>query len=212
MSPQIPRVIPGHGRRQTSSPTWAVRTVSPIESTTSMSWPSAGKPSATGLIGSVSTVVRKQAPTSVPPLMFTIGTRAPPTRSKSHMYGSGFHGSPVVQNARSDERFARGSPFGISARTSVGERPSIVTCSDSTSRQRRSSGQSGAPSAKTIVAPTAPPPTTVHGPMIQPMSVAKWMRSPRLTSSWYATSRAIETRKPPCTCSAPFGRPVVPDV
>ena len=84
--------------------------------------------------------------------------------------------------------------------------------SDSTRRHSRSPGQSGAPSAKTIVAPFAPPPTTVHGPMIQPMSVAKWMRSPALTSVWYAVSRAIETRKPPCTCSAPFGFPVVPDV
>ena len=50
-------------------------------------------------------------------------------------------------------------------------------CSDSTSCQSRSCGQSGAPSAKTSVAPSAPPPTTVHGPMIQPMSVTKWMRS-----------------------------------
>ena len=149
-----------------------------------MSWPSAGKPSATGLIGSVMHVVRKHAPTSVPPEMFTIGARAPPTCSNSQRYGSGFHGSPVVQNVCSDDRSAAGSPFGISARTSVGERPSIVTRSDSTSRQSRSSGQSGAPSAKTTVAPTAPPPTTVHGPMIQPMSVAKWMRSPGLTSLW----------------------------
>src|SRR6266508_1189192 len=62
------------------------------------------------------------------------------------------------------------------------------------------------------VAPHAPPPTTVQGPMIQPMSVAKWIRSPGLTFVWYATSRAIDTRKPPCTCSAPFGLPVVPEV
>ena len=91
---------------------------------------------------------------------------------------------------------------------SVGETPSIVTRSDSTSFQRRSCGQSGAPSAYTTAAPAAPQPTTVHGPMIQPMSVAKWTRSPALMSDWYAASRAIETRKPPCTCSAPFGRPV----
>ena len=49
-----------------------------------------------------------------------------------------------------------GSPCGISARTSVGERPSIVTRSDSTSFHSRSCGQSGAPSAKTTVAPSAP--------------------------------------------------------
>src|SRR4051794_38109006 len=95
---QSPRVMPGHGRRHTSSPT-APRTDAPSASTTSMSCPSAGKPSATGLIGSVMHVDRKQAPTSVPPLMFTIGTRDSPTVSNNHMYGSGFHGSPVVQNA-----------------------------------------------------------------------------------------------------------------
>ena len=129
-----------------------------------MSSPSAGKPSETGLIGSVIATERKQAPTSVPPDRFTIGTRPRPTRSCSHRYGSGFHGSPVVAIACSEERSPSGSPFGMSARISVGETPSIVTRSASTVRQSRSSGQSGAPSAKTIDAPTAPPPTTVHGP------------------------------------------------
>ena len=79
--------------------------------------------------------------------MLTIGIRPPPaTCSFSQSYGPAFHGSPVVVTARSDERSASGSPFGISARTSVGETPSIVTRSSSTSRQSRSSGQSGAPS------------------------------------------------------------------
>src|SRR3954469_7851594 len=112
-----------------------------------MSWPSAGKPSATGLIGSVTHVVRKQAPTSVPPEQFTIGVVPPPTCSKSQLYGSLFHGSPVVHIDLSDDRSDSGSPFGISARTSVGEMPSIVTRSDSTSFQIRSAGKSGAPSA-----------------------------------------------------------------
>src|ERR1700747_2672724 len=105
----MPRVIPGHGRRQTSSPT-SPRTELPSASTTSMSSPSAGKPSATGLIGSVMAVVRKHAPTSVPPEMFTIGTRAPPTFSKSHMYGSGFTGSPVVEIAPRGEGRPRLAP------------------------------------------------------------------------------------------------------
>ena len=48
--------------------------------------------------------------------------------------------------------------------------------------------------------------------MIQPMSVAKWTTSPSCRSAWYAVSRAIDTRKPPCTCTTPFGLPVVPDV
>src|SRR5439155_25331838 len=136
------------------------RTGLPSASKTSISCPSAGKPSATGLIGSVTQVARKQAPTSVPPDSFTIGTRPPPTLSDSQRYGSRFHGSPVVQIAFSDERSAVGSPSGISARTRVGETPSSVTRSDSTSCHRRSGGKSGAPSAYTTVALHAPPPTT----------------------------------------------------
>ena len=46
---------------------------------------------------------------------------------------------PVVHIERSDERSCFGSPFGISARISVGETPSIVTRSDSTVDHSRSS-------------------------------------------------------------------------
>src|SRR3954453_17004516 len=166
----MPRVMPGHGRLHTSSPT-SPRTGFPSAPNTSMSCPSAGKPSATGFTGSLTQVARKHAPTSVPPDSLTIGTRPPPTCSNSQRYGSRFHGSPVVQIAFSDDMSLVGSPFGISARTRVGDTPSIVTRSDSTMRHRRSDGKSGAPSAYTTVAPHAPPPTTVHGPMIQPMSV-----------------------------------------
>ncbi len=146
----------------------------------SIAIPSAGPPSEHALIGIDGTGERKHAPTSVPPEQLMIGTRPPPTVSKSQRYGSGFHGSPVVTKVRSDERSAVGSPCGASARTSVGESPSDVTRSCSTVRQSRSAGQSGAPSANTIVAPSAPAPTTVHGPMIHPMSVAKWTTSPAL--------------------------------
>ena len=44
-----------------------------------------------------------------------------------------------------------------------------------------------------------------HGPIIQPMS-------PSCTSKQWAMSCAAFTGKPPCTCTAPFGRPVVPEV
>ena len=91
--------------------------------------------------------LRKQAPTSVPPEMFTIGARLEPTFSNSQRYGSRFHGSPVVVIVRSEERSVVGSPCGISARTSVGDTPSIVTRSESTSLQSRSLGKSGARSA-----------------------------------------------------------------
>ena len=182
-SRQNPRVIPGNGLRQTSSPT-SPRTELPSESTTSIAIPSAGPPSEHALIGIAGVGERKHAPTSVPPEQLMIGQRPPPTSSKSQRYGSGFHGSPVVTIVRSDERSVCGSPCGISARVSVGEIPSTDTRSDSISFQSRSCGQSGAPSAKTSVDPIACPPTTVHGPMIQPMSVTKWIRSSGPASAW----------------------------
>ena len=117
-----------------------------------------------------------------------IGQREPPTCSKSQRYGSGFHGSPVVTSTRSDDTSCRSTssaPCGISARTSVGDNPRIDTRSDSTSPQSRSAaGQSGAPSANTTQQPSAIPPTTSHGPMIQPMSVTKWITSPGRASAW----------------------------
>src|SRR6266511_3399566 len=203
--------MPGNGRRQTSSPT-SPRTERPSASTTSIAIPSAGPPSESSLIGIAGVGERKQAPTSVPPEQLMIGQRPPPTLSKSQRYGPGFQGSPVVTIMRSEPRFACGSPSGMSARMSVGEQPRIVTRSCSIRRQRRSGGVSGAPSMKTSAHPIAPPPTTVQGPMIQPMSVANRITSPGCPSAWYAASRAIETRKPPWTWSAPFGLPVVPDV
>src|SRR5215210_8853626 len=118
--------MPGNGLRQTSSPTSPVPTRdSPSPSTTSIAMPSAGPPSEHALIAIAGVGDRKHAPTSVPPEQLMIGQRPPPTFSKSHRYGSGFHDSPVVTTRRSDERSASGSPWGISARISVGETPRI---------------------------------------------------------------------------------------
>src|SRR5581483_12445750 len=104
----MPRVIPGHDRLQTSSPT-SPRTERPSASKTSMSVPSAGKPTETGLAGASQETERKQAPTSVPPEQLTIGMRPPPqTCSFSHAYGAGFQGSPVVTTQRRLERSASG--------------------------------------------------------------------------------------------------------
>ena len=100
-SRQKPRVMPGNGLRQTSSPTSPVPTSdSPSSSTTSIAMPSAGPPTEHALIGPIGVGERKQAPTSVPPVQLITGTREPPTFSNSHRYGSGFHGSPVVTNVR----------------------------------------------------------------------------------------------------------------
>src|SRR5439155_12742344 len=124
-SPQNPRVIPGNGFRQTSSPT-SPRIGRPSESTTSIAIPSAGPPSEHALIGTAGVGERKHAPTSVPPEQLMIGQRPPPTCSNSQRYGWGFHGSPVVTSTRSEERSCRSTssaPCGISARTSVGDSP-----------------------------------------------------------------------------------------
>src|SRR5438876_6410799 len=122
--------MPGNGLRQTSSPT-SPRNEFPSASTTSIAIPSAGPPSEQALIGIATVGERKQAPTSVPPEQLMIGHRPPPTSSKSHWYGPGFQGSPVVTIVRSDERSASGSPCGTRALVSVGEIPSTETRSDS---------------------------------------------------------------------------------
>src|SRR5207302_8298472 len=89
-SRQKPRVIPGNGFRQTSSPTSPVPTSErPASSTTSIAIPSAGPPSEHALIGTDGTGDRKQAPTSVPPEQLMTGTSPPPTSSTSQRYGSG---------------------------------------------------------------------------------------------------------------------------
>ena len=187
-----PRVIPGQGRLQTSSPT-SPRTDRPRSSKTSTSSPSAGNPTEHALVGRIGVTERKHAPTSVPPEQFTIGIRPFPADVLVE---------PVVRPAvpglaggddRAQRREVRDRlAVRMRARTSVGEMPSIVIRSLSTILQRRSGGRSGAPSMSTIVAPQAIPPTTVHGPMIQPMSVEKSTRSPRLRSAWYAVSRTRE--------------------
>src|SRR5436309_5805837 len=100
---QKPRVIPGNGLRQTSSPT-SPRTGSPSESTTSIAIPSAGPPSEQVLIGIATVGERKQAPTSVPPEQLMIGQRPPPTTSCSQRYGCGFQGSAGVTSTRSEDR------------------------------------------------------------------------------------------------------------
>jgi hypothetical protein len=157
---------------------------------------------------------RKHAPTSVPPDKLMMGHRPPPTSSISHRYGSGFHGSPVDAKMRRVERSCErtGSvPLGMSARMSVGETPSAVTPWRSTVAHNRSGpGWFGAPSVNSTVEPSASAPTISHGPMIQPRSVTQCSTSPGRTSVWYATSSAIFTRNPACTCSTPFGLPVVP--
>ena len=55
-------------------------------------------------------------------------------------------------------------------------------------------------------------PKSSHGPIIQPMSLTQYMVSPGCTSKPCAMSCAALIGKPQCVCTAPLGRPVVPDV
>ena len=61
------------------------------------------------------------------------------------------------------------------------------------------------------MAPFAKAPMISQGPMIQPKSANQKRRSPGRQSNWSAASSATFTVNPAWTCTAPFGRPVVPD-
>ena len=50
------------------------------------------------------------------------------------------------------------------------------------------------------------------GPIIQPMSLTQYIVSPGCTSKQWTMSCAVLIGNPQCVCTAPFGRPVVPDV
>jgi hypothetical protein len=80
----MPRVIPGHGLRHTSSPTSPGPTGDPEASNTSTSIPRAGPRNVQALRSVMGSGDRKQAPTSVPPEMLMIGHRPPPTSRRNH--------------------------------------------------------------------------------------------------------------------------------
>ena len=79
----MPRVIDGHGLRQTSSPTSPAGTGLPSGPSTSIAMPSDGAPSVHSLSGITGIGERKQAPTSVPPDRLMIGQRPSPPTSNS---------------------------------------------------------------------------------------------------------------------------------
>ena len=148
----------------------------PSSSTTSIAIPSAGPPTEHALIGPTGVGERKHAPTSVPPEQLMIGTREPPTFSASHRYGLG-----VPRLAGRHERAQRRE---VRRRIAVreqrpDERRREPERRDALVLDRRPEPMGvrpvGGALRETIVPPSAPTPTTVHGPMIQPMSVAKCM-------------------------------------
>src|SRR3954467_4975169 len=94
----------GHGLVQTSSPTSPGAPVLPAGPHTSTAIPGDGPRSVAGFSDVIGSGARKHAPTSVPPEMLMIGHRPPPTSFMNHMYGSGFHGSPVEPRMRRLDR------------------------------------------------------------------------------------------------------------
>ena len=68
------------------------------------STPSDGEPRELFFVGITGAWPRKHAPISVPPEMLMTGHRPPPTTSLNHLYGSGFHGSPVEARILSLDR------------------------------------------------------------------------------------------------------------
>ena len=72
----------------------------------------------------------------------------------------------------------------LSARISVGETPRIVTRSLDEPPEPAGVGIVGSALEEHERAAERLPPTTSHGPMIQPMSVTQWSTSPGCASVW----------------------------
>ena len=180
---------PGNGLRQTSSPTSPRNRAALGESTTSIAMPSAGPPSEQALIGAVGVGERKHAPTSVPPEQLMIGQRAaayvleqPAVRLRVPRLPGRDEHAQRREVVPLDELV----PWGSARASSVGERPSIVTRSllDQAARAGRARASRARPPRRRSCsrAPSARPPS--HGPMIQPMSVTKWITSSGRASAW----------------------------
>ena len=144
-------------------------------------WPSAGKPSATGLIGSVMQVGEEAG----------ADLGAAGDVHDRYAAAADLLEEPQVRVAvprlagRADRAQRRHVGLGLAVRDQRADRASARRRASSPAPTRRAAraGRAGSrarPRRRRRSRRTAPAPTTVHGPMIQPMSVAKWTRSPRL--------------------------------
>src|SRR3954468_17137332 len=142
------------------------------------------------------------APVSVCHHVSTTGHRFPPMCSRYHIHASGLIGSPTEPSRGRRERscFAgQWSPHFMNARIAVGAVYRIVTPSRSQRSQKRSfSGQSGAPSYITQVAPLASGPyTRYEWPVTQPTSAVHQKTSSSLRSNTIFLVGATPVRYPP---------------
>ena len=147
---------------ETSSPT-SPRTVAGPRCRRRPSPCRSGPPSEHGLVGPAGVSDRKHAPTSVPPEMLMIGrgrralVRAASCTATDSRARRSWRSRSATEVG--DERLR----FGISARMSVGETPSIVTRSGLDDPQTRSGRPVGrALRRRRSLRPSAPAPTTAH--------------------------------------------------
>ena len=169
------RSIDGHGRVIASSPPPTGIGFAAVSSS-STEKPGKGTVALPGLVsvtpGSGEMAI---APVSVCHHVSTMGQRPPPMCRWYHIHASGLIGSPTEPRRRRVERSCRAgcaSPHFMNARIAVGAVYRMVTPWRSTIDQKRSrSGQSGAPSYITQVAPLASGPYTRYEcPVTHPTS------------------------------------------
>ena len=195
-------------RRPRRAPGWQ------SSSTTSMSQPSAGPPSEHGEIASTTCGARKQPdlgaaadvdhraapaadPLEVPaprPLVPRLAGRREHPQRREVVRG---HVLVALRHQRAHERRRDAEDRDAVA---LDHRPEPVRARGSRARRR----------SRTSWRPRRASRRSATGPMIQPRSVSQKRTSSGWQSAWNPTSSAILARKPPCTCTAPFGRPVVP--
>src|SRR5512144_1212881 len=121
-SPQMVRIMLGHGVRKTRKPPSVVGF--PSLSTMSATTPGNGRVAEPGFVG----IAPGQgeimiAPVSVCHHVSTMGQRLPPMTSRYHIHASGLIGSPTLPSRRNDERSClRGhsSPHLMKVRIAVG--------------------------------------------------------------------------------------------
>ncbi len=156
-SPQMPRVIDGHGSVSTSRPPLPLPTAFPSLSTTSAPIPGSGRVAEPGLVpvtpGSGLIMI---APVSVCHHVSTTGQRSPPKFLRYHIQASGLIGSPTEPSSRSEDRSCpagTSSPHFMNVRIVVGAVYRMLILYFSIIwNQRCSSGVFGVPSYMNDVA------------------------------------------------------------
>src|SRR5690606_15744788 len=195
----------------TSSPTSSTISL-PCSSYAATAAPSERHDSSPSHTGTSGEAPRNAVQTSVPPETEQICTG--PTSSTIHRNPSTDSGAPVDPMARMADRScsAAGRIFCfMQLCTNGAEVPKyVIRCWAASRHNVLRSGCPGLPSNSTTVLPTSKPDTRKFH-IIHPVVVNQKNRSPGPRSSANAICLRCSTTIPPCPCTMPFGRPVVPD-